>query len=106
MEITKDIIDSCGEKPESTELVDVGNDPNFIFENDPLFETVILYDTEGNVINVNSWLECAHYVTGGWSLSVDAFINEERYLFILLLAFSSIGYLIKKYIKNKEIVFE
>ena len=35
-----------------------------------------------------------------------AFINEERYLFILLLAFSSIGYLIKKYIKNKEIVFE
>ena len=58
------------------------NDPNFIFENDPLFETVILYDTEGNVINVNSWLECAHYVTGGWSLSIDTFINEERYLFL------------------------
>ena len=74
----------CGVKPDDVEFYVVGNDPNFIFENDPLFETVILYDTEGNVINVNSWLECAHYVTGGWSLSIDTFINEERYLFFLL----------------------
>ena len=22
---------------------------------------------DGNVINVNSWVECAHYVNGGWS---------------------------------------
>ena len=85
MEITKDIIDSCGEKPESTELVDVGNDPNFIFENDPLFETVILYDTEGNVINVNSWLECAHYVTGGWSNVSTVSIDGNRLIFFGLI---------------------
>ena len=42
-------------------------EPNFVFENDPLFSTITLYDVDGNVINVNSWVECAHYVNGGWS---------------------------------------
>ena len=87
MEITKDIIDSCGEKPESTELIDVGNDPNFIFENDPLFETVILYDTEGNVINVNSWIECATYVDGGWSIT-EFSINGDLVYFLVTLSIS------------------
>ena len=106
MEITKDILESCGEKPESTELIDVGNDPSFIWENDPLFETVILYDVEGNIINVNSWLECANYVTGGWSANIDNFINEERYLFLVLLGLSTAFYLFKKFVNNKESKFE
>ena len=21
---------------------------------------------DGNIVNVNSWIECAHYVNGGW----------------------------------------
>ena len=96
----------CGESDTVPDFAAIGNNPNFVFQNDPDFETVRLFDQSGNIVNVNSWLECAHYVTGGWSVSVDAFINEERYLFFLLLAFSSIGYLIKKYIKNKERVFE
>ena len=63
----EDFENVCGEKPESTELVDVGNDPNFVFENDPSYQTVVLYDRDGNVVNVNSWIECAHYVNGGWN---------------------------------------
>ena len=32
----------------------------------PNFDVVVLFDIEGNIINVNSWIECAHYVSGGW----------------------------------------
>ena len=84
MKVTQEIIEYCGLKPSNVEYVDVGNNPNFVFTNDPNFETVILYDVEGNIINVNSWLECAHYVNGGWVENMDAFINEERILFFVL----------------------
>ena len=62
-----DIEKNCGENIDNIQYSDPGNDPNFVFENDPLFQTLTLYDPEGNIINVNSWFECAHYVNGGWS---------------------------------------
>ena len=58
---------NCGDNIENIQYSDPGNDPNFVFENDPLFETLTLYNQNGNIINVNSWFECAHYVNGGWS---------------------------------------
>ena len=85
MEINQKIIEQCGIKPTNVELIIVGNDPNFVFANDPNFQTVVLYDIEGNVINVNSWLECANYVNGGWVNNLDVFINEERILFFTIL---------------------
>ena len=60
------IINVCGNQPENQELVEIGSDPNFVFQNDPNFTTLRLFDVEGNIINVNSWIECAHYVNGGW----------------------------------------
>ena len=52
------IINNCGSGG-SLEELSLKNDPNFVFQNDPNFETLTLYDSE-NVINVNSWLECAN----------------------------------------------
>ena len=52
----------CGSRPLSQELIEIGNDPNFIFENDPLFIAIRLFDADGNIISVNLWIECAHYV--------------------------------------------
>ena len=101
MEINQKIIEQCGIKPTNVELIIVGNDPNFVFANDPNFQTVVLYDIEGNVINVNSWLECANYVNGGWVNNLDVFINEERILFFTILLLTTVGIVMKRYYQNK-----
>ena len=101
MEINQKIIEQCGIKPTNVELLIVGNDPNFVFANDPNFQTVVLYDIEGNVINVNSWLECANYVNGGWVNNLDVFINEERILFFTILLLTTVGIVLKRYYQNK-----
>jgi len=97
MEITQKIIEYCGLKPENLELIEIGNDPSFVFENDPNFQTVALYDSEGNTIFVNSWLECANYVNGGWVNDLNLFINEERMFFFIIMIFSAIGFFARKY---------
>ena len=75
----------CGSRPLGQELIEIGNDPNFIFENDPLFIAIRLFDADGNIINVNSWIECAHYVNGGWSQ--DNFEVGGTFYFFQLLFF-------------------
>ena len=83
MENNQNIELNCGIKPSDIDDIVIGNDPNFVFTNDPNFPTKILYDTEGNIVNVNSWIECAHYVRGGWSSSVNfSSIDEEKVFFI------------------------
>ena len=60
----------CGVGGNLQDLEQIQNNPNFVFEKDPNFETLTLYDIDGNIINVNSWLECANYVNGGWTNTV------------------------------------
>ena len=78
----------CGITPEGISFADPGNDPNFIFINDPNFEVVTLFDIEGNTINVNSWVECAHYINGGWSGSQIINFQGDRFLFFSILTFA------------------
>ena len=42
-----EIESQCGIKPIDVEIVEIGSDPNFIFVNDPNFNTLTLYDVEG-----------------------------------------------------------
>ena len=57
MDTNLEIIEkNCGNQPENQEFYIVGNDPDFIFVNDPNFESLRLFDIEGNIINVNSGL--------------------------------------------------
>ena len=94
----------CGDYPENYTKLDISNDPNFIFENDPNYETVVLYNSEGNIINVNSWIECANYVEGGWTNGLITSSNSEMYYFLFLTGFllTLLGYKIlqKKYVKK------
>ena len=101
MEIDLNLIEeSCGKQPENLEFFIVGNDPNFVFENDPLFQTLTLYDPEGNIINVNSWFECAHYVNGGWSsVNVGNMDILTNFSYVLL----SLAVLITCFVKFKNV---
>lgn len=88
----------CGESDLKPDFEAIGNNPNFVFENDPSFETVRLFDAVGNVVNVNSWLECANYVNGGWTDYSSDFVNGEQLLFFALCGLIVLGiYLHKKY---------
>ncbi len=95
----------CGQMPENQDLSTVANDPNFIFVNDPNFNTLRLFDIDGNIINVNSWIECAHYVNGGWDINQITGFKSEFILFgiVSVLFLSFLIYkkssLIKKYVK-------
>lgn len=78
------IENNCGKAPEGISYIDPGNDPNFVFANDPAFETITLYDVEGNIANMNSWIECAHYVNGGWRNSQLINFQGDKILFFLV----------------------
>ena len=91
----KNIETNCGIKPKDQEIINIKNDPNFVFENDPSFSSITLYDIDGNVVNVNSWVECAHYVNGGWSNVNTSSINGSMFIFLGLVTFT-LFYLIGK----------
>ena len=94
----------CGIEVGEFSLESIQNNPNFIFENDPNYETVVLYNSEGAVINVNSWIECANYVEGGWTNGLISSSTTEMYYFLFLLGLliTLLGYkfLQKKYVKK------
>jgi hypothetical protein len=98
----KNIENNCGLQPLGVEVIDPGNDPSFVFKNDPNFEILTLFDLDGNKVGVNSWTECAHYVNGGWSSVQVVNFQGDKLLFIgvlLISIFSSIYY----FLKNKKI---
>ena len=96
----KEIIGICGDGP-LAEIELIGNDPNFVFVNDVNFPTVVLYNDQGSVINVNSWLECANYVNGGWLSDKVDLINGEQILFYLLIT-ANLIYLFFSHLKLKR----
>ena len=85
----------CGTKAPNEELIEIASDPNFVFTNDPSFTTLNLFDIDGNIINVNSWIECAHYVNGGWTSSYYSGIKSDL-IFLLIVISYSIGYFLFK----------
>mgnify|MGYP001173372314 FL=1 len=87
----------CGESDIIPDFAEIGNNPNFVFQNDPDFETIKLFDESGNIVNVNSWLECANYVNGGWTDNISDFFNGEKYIFFITLLITCSYILIKKF---------
>ena len=86
----------CGESDIIPDFAAIGNNPNFVFQNDPDFKTIKLFDESGNIVNVNSWLECANYVNGGWTDNISDFFNGEKYLFFATLLITCTYILFKK----------
>ena len=63
------VVELCGDYPQDFEKVDFSSNPDFVFENDINFSSKQLFDSEGNTVFVNSFIECEHYVSGGWDYS-------------------------------------
>ena len=74
----------CGESDLLPELEKIKSNPNYVFQADPTYTPINLFNEFGDVITVNSWVECANYVNGGWINNIVEFINYERYLVWLL----------------------
>lgn len=94
--MSEEIFLICGDDGNITDLDKIGNDPNFVFTNDPNFETIVLMNSEGKIINVNSWIECANYVNGGWFSDKIDLINGEK-----LVLYTTIILLIIHFISSK-----
>ena len=102
----KVIEENCGTKPIDEEFIEIGSDPNFVFQNDPNFESLRLFDVDNNVVNVNSWIECAHYVSGGWGRNSTTTLSGDLiYLFIVVgitITYSVIRLYLKKLSKYEN----
>ena len=55
--------------------LDISNDPNFIFENDPSYDGVKLWDSDGNTAFVNSF-RVRTLCIGGLGAVTNKFINQ------------------------------
>jgi len=86
--VKKEILELfCGPIPENYSPVNT-KDNNFIFLNDPNFDPLNLFDFFGRVVTVNSFQECAHYVSGGWEPSkVTIFDIIIPIIFVLTVIF-------------------
>ena len=99
------VVELCGEIPQNFEKIDFSSNPNFVFENDASYQARQLFDEEGNTVFVNSFIECEHYVSGGWGfspvLSNELFlIDFLTYVVVFLLAVTYSKNIIKKLIKK------
>lgn len=90
----------CGKTPDGFIKIDFDSNPNFIFETDTAYLPVQLFDSEGNSVIVNSFIECEHYVSGGWvyepPLDAELLIQNYLAIFVGLLVLLSI-FLRKKF---------
>jgi len=62
-----DVIQICGPYPDGFTKGGINSDPNYVFKNDQNFTAVKVSDVDGNSLFVNSFIECEHYVSGGWN---------------------------------------
>ena len=78
----------CGLKPANFQKV-VPTDSNYIFENDPSFQPLNLYDFFGRSATVNSFTECYYYVELGFE-PVKTTIFDIGLIFLQIFVFGLI----------------
>ena len=91
--VTNKIIEICGLVPINYSRKNLNSD-NIVFQNDPDFNPINLYDFWGNLVTVNSFEECQHYVEGGWYIDKLTMIDIFQIVFLLLI----ISFLVYKFI--------
>lgn len=89
----------CGEYPPNFEKADIASDPNYVFVNDPNYSGRQLFDSEGSSVIVNSFVECEHYVAGGWGFTPIQSLETtlHNYLFIFVAILVGVRFILKKY---------
>ena len=86
----------CGVKKSNQNFKNIDLNGSFIFENDPSYEAIQLWDRFNRTLVVNSFEECEHYVLGGWSYTQNLNIEQLSQLIIIVLL-SSILVIKRKY---------
>lgn len=102
---TKIVEQLCGQYPTDFEKTEIISNSDYIFLNDPLYPPVTLLDNEQNIVTVNSFLECEHYVMGGWDY-MPAIASESGYhilIFGIVLSIIFGQFVYEKYRKSKLI---
>jgi len=81
------VISICGEEPiEFTKAIPT--DSNFIFQNDPNFNALNLYDILGRAATVNSYQECVYYVELGFVQEITTIFDIlQTFLMVLVIPF-------------------
>jgi len=92
------VVTLCGEYPSDFTKVNFISNPDFVFTNDPLYPPTTLLDAERNIVTVNSFIECEHYVSGGWDYLPQINIESTYHVYIgvFLIAFLVSEFIIKK----------
>ena len=88
--------------PKNFKKQDIASDPNYVFVNDPNFSPVQLFDIDDNTVVVNSFIECEHYVSGGWDYLPE--IKNEEFFLDLFVVFSICSISLALYRKYKNMV--
>ena len=81
----------CGDYPLNFEKTDIASDPNYNIRQ--------LFDSEGSTVFVNSFIECEHYVSGGWGFTAvqNLEITLHNYLFIFVTILIGGRFILQKY---------
>ena len=89
----------CGEYPVDFVKTDIASDPSYVFVNDPNYSARKLFDSEGSTVFVNSFIECEHYVAGGWGFTPvqNLEITLHNYLFIFVALAIGVRFILQKY---------
>ena len=87
--MSQEIITSiCGTIPEGFKKV-IPGDSNYIFQNDPNFQPLNLYDFFGRAATVNSFTECYYYVELGFEPNkITIFDIGTSVVIVSLIAFT------------------
>lgn len=102
--MNENIISFCGDYPPDYKPITLPLVDGFVFDNDPDFEPVLLFDYDKNVVTVNSFVECEHYVNGGW----DYIPNDklpEPFFHNALMVFSLVGVAVIYFLFNSKFKF-
>ncbi len=80
----QDIKRICGTAPEDYTQV-IPTDSNYIFYNDPSYSALNLHDFFGGAATVNSYEECAYYVSLGFDtseclISISSEVCRDAYI--------------------------
>ena len=87
--MNNDIKNTCGEPPENYSPQELISDPTYVFQNDPSYNAVQLWDKDNNTVFVNSFIECKHYFEGGWSFNPIVFTEQQYQIYGLVFLIST-----------------
>ena len=79
------------------------SDNSYVFENDPQFDAINLYNFFGQGATVNSFAECFYYVTEGWEPNKLTIIDIVMQIFPYLVFGLFIYFLLKKDLYKKTL---